>query len=183
MGGGPLSLAGGVAMGTQCPPSPMAAVAAAAQSSTEQQQRLLHVMRCLGDGASFAALEASCRDARAAGALLRAEVVVATPLVNDVLLEVDSAVERAEVLGSADDPDVIAGFIASNASAADGTAATATNGFGGVERAPDEAIVGQLVDMGFPRNGCLRAVLATHNTGVEQAMNWVLAHMEVCNGM
>mmetsp|Transcript_62 Transcript_62/g.92 ORF Transcript_62/g.92 Transcript_62/m.92 type:complete len:885 (-) Transcript_62:589-3243(-) len=43
---------------------------------------------------------------------------------------------------------------------------------------PDEALVSQLVGMGFSEMGCRRAVLATGNSGVEAAMEWVLAHME-----
>ena len=42
---------------------------------------------------------------------------------------------------------------------------------------PDEAIVRQLVDMGFGENGCKRAALATNNTSAEAAMEWVLQHM------
>uniref|UniRef100_A0A7S0NC19 Ubiquitin carboxyl-terminal hydrolase n=1 Tax=Hanusia phi TaxID=3032 RepID=A0A7S0NC19_9CRYP len=42
---------------------------------------------------------------------------------------------------------------------------------------PDEAIVRQLVDMGFGENGCKRAALATNNASAEAAMEWVLQHM------
>lgn len=42
----------------------------------------------------------------------------------------------------------------------------------------DEAVVAQLVDMGFPLEGCKRAVFHTGNAGVEPAMNWVMEHME-----
>ncbi|KAK3106047.1 hypothetical protein FSP39_011642, partial [Pinctada imbricata] len=42
----------------------------------------------------------------------------------------------------------------------------------------DEAVVAQLVDMGFPLEGCKRAVFNTNNSGVEAAMNWVMEHME-----
>lgn len=42
----------------------------------------------------------------------------------------------------------------------------------------DEATVAQLVDMGFPIEGCKKAVYHTGNTGVEPAMNWVMEHME-----
>jgi len=41
----------------------------------------------------------------------------------------------------------------------------------------DEAVVLQLVDMGFGREGCRRAVATTGNTGVEAAMAWVMEHM------
>jgi len=43
---------------------------------------------------------------------------------------------------------------------------------------PDEAIVAQLMTMGFGENGCKRAALATSNVGAEAAMEWVFAHME-----
>lgn len=43
---------------------------------------------------------------------------------------------------------------------------------------PDEAIVAQLLSMGFAENGCKRAAIATNNSGAEQAMEWVLQHME-----
>lgn len=42
---------------------------------------------------------------------------------------------------------------------------------------PDEAVLSQLVDMGFSRNGCTRALFETKNAGVEAAMNWVMEHM------
>jgi len=45
----------------------------------------------------------------------------------------------------------------------------------------DEAVVGQLVDMGFGREGCRRAVHSTGNTGVEAAMAWVMEHMGDAN--
>jgi len=41
----------------------------------------------------------------------------------------------------------------------------------------DEAIVAQLVDMGFPRDGCRRAVFHTGSAGAEAAMAWVMDHM------
>jgi len=43
---------------------------------------------------------------------------------------------------------------------------------------PDENIVAQLVDMGFAREGCRRAVFNTGSSGVEAAMGWVMDHME-----
>ncbi|BBN00627.1 ubiquitin carboxyl-terminal hydrolase 5/13 [Marchantia polymorpha subsp. ruderalis] len=42
----------------------------------------------------------------------------------------------------------------------------------------DEGIVAQLMDMGFPRVRCQKAALNTSNTGVEEAMNWLLSHMD-----
>eukprot|EP00741_Cyanophora_paradoxa_P017291 tig00020961_g16701.t1 len=42
----------------------------------------------------------------------------------------------------------------------------------------DEASVEQLMAMGFPRPRCVRAVLATGNSGAETAMNWLFEHME-----
>lgn len=41
----------------------------------------------------------------------------------------------------------------------------------------DEATVTQLMDMGFGREGCMRAVHNTGNSGVEAAMAWVMDHM------
>lgn len=40
----------------------------------------------------------------------------------------------------------------------------------------DENVVEQLAGMGFPINGCRRAVYKTGNTGVEAAMNWIFEH-------
>jgi ubiquitin carboxyl-terminal hydrolase 5/13 len=42
----------------------------------------------------------------------------------------------------------------------------------------DEHLVQELVSMGFSENGCRRAAIATHNSDVETAMNWILEHME-----
>ena len=39
----------------------------------------------------------------------------------------------------------------------------------------------QLESMGFGRNGCLRAAVATENAGAEQAMEWVFSHMGDAN--
>lgn len=36
----------------------------------------------------------------------------------------------------------------------------------------------QLTDIGFPRVRCEKAAIQTLNTGVEEAMNWLLAHMD-----
>ncbi|ESP01113.1 hypothetical protein LOTGIDRAFT_238331 [Lottia gigantea] len=41
----------------------------------------------------------------------------------------------------------------------------------------DESVVNQLVEMGFDREGCRKAVYNTQNQGVEAAMNWVMEHM------
>ncbi|XP_033097730.1 ubiquitin carboxyl-terminal hydrolase 5-like isoform X1 [Anneissia japonica] len=41
----------------------------------------------------------------------------------------------------------------------------------------DEAMVMQLVSMGFDYEGCKKAVYHTKNQGTEAAMNWVLEHM------
>ena len=41
----------------------------------------------------------------------------------------------------------------------------------------DETIVAQLVDMGFARDGCRRAVFHTGSAGAEAAMAWVMDHM------
>ena len=40
----------------------------------------------------------------------------------------------------------------------------------------DENVVQQLTAMGFPVNGCRRAVYSTGNTGIEAAMNWIFDH-------
>ncbi|KAL7055363.1 hypothetical protein AAHC03_022762 [Spirometra sp. Aus1] len=42
----------------------------------------------------------------------------------------------------------------------------------------DEAIVSQLMEMGFSRNACVRACVVTANAGVEAAMGWVMEHMD-----
>jgi uncharacterized UBP type Zn finger protein len=42
----------------------------------------------------------------------------------------------------------------------------------------DEAIVSELVDIGFPKVRCEKAAIQTLNTGVEETMNWILAHMD-----
>jgi len=34
------------------------------------------------------------------------------------------------------------------------------------------------MEMGFTRNRCLRAVIATDNNGAEVAMNWLFEHMD-----
>jgi len=41
----------------------------------------------------------------------------------------------------------------------------------------DDAVVSQLVDMGFPRNACIKGVHFSNNTGIETAMNWIMEHM------
>jgi len=41
----------------------------------------------------------------------------------------------------------------------------------------DEGVVAQLADMGFPVEGCKKAVFNTKNSGIEAAMNWVMEHM------
>ncbi|XP_024538782.1 ubiquitin carboxyl-terminal hydrolase 14 [Selaginella moellendorffii] len=42
----------------------------------------------------------------------------------------------------------------------------------------DEAIVSQLMDMGFPRVRCEKAAIFTSNHGAEPAMEWLLSHMD-----
>ena len=42
----------------------------------------------------------------------------------------------------------------------------------------NEAALGQLQAMGFGVNACQRALLATGNDNVEEAMNWLFGHME-----
>lgn len=42
----------------------------------------------------------------------------------------------------------------------------------------DESLVLQLVEMGFPLEGCRKAVYYTNNAGIEPALNWVMEHLE-----
>lgn len=42
----------------------------------------------------------------------------------------------------------------------------------------NEDIVGQLVSMGFNYLHCQKAAIRTSNAGVEEAMNWLLTHMD-----
>lgn len=42
----------------------------------------------------------------------------------------------------------------------------------------DENIVSQLVSMGFNHHHCQKAAVNTFNAGVEEAMNWLLSHMD-----
>lgn len=42
----------------------------------------------------------------------------------------------------------------------------------------NEEIVAQLVSMGFNLLHCQKAAINTSNTGVEEAMNWLLSHMD-----
>eukprot|EP00727_Mastigamoeba_balamuthi_P009626 m51a1_g5286 putative ubiquitin carboxyl-terminal hydrolase 5 isoform x2 (815) ;mRNA; f:193959-197068 len=60
--------------------------------------------------------------------------------------------------------------------AAPAPAAPAAQGSGSV--APDEAIVAQLVSMGFPASQCARAAVAAGNRNVDAAMDWLLSHMD-----
>merc|ERR1711904_389973 len=43
---------------------------------------------------------------------------------------------------------------------------------------PNEGIVAQIVDMGFPRNRAEKAAVKTDNAGAEAAMEWLFAHMD-----
>ncbi|KAL2441211.1 Ubiquitin carboxyl-terminal hydrolase 14 [Exophiala dermatitidis] len=43
---------------------------------------------------------------------------------------------------------------------------------------PNEAALGQLESMGFPRTRCEKALQATGNADAEAAMNWLFAHMD-----
>lgn len=43
---------------------------------------------------------------------------------------------------------------------------------------PNEDIVAQLVAMGFNYLHCQKAAINTSNAGVEEAMNWLLSHMD-----
>jgi len=42
----------------------------------------------------------------------------------------------------------------------------------------DEAVLNQLIVMGFPEIRCKKALIATGNNGVDMAMNWLLEHMD-----
>lgn len=42
----------------------------------------------------------------------------------------------------------------------------------------NEDIVYQLVSMGFNNLHCQKAAISTSNAGVEEAMNWLLSHMD-----
>jgi len=42
----------------------------------------------------------------------------------------------------------------------------------------NEEIVAQLVSMGFNHLHCQKAAINTSNVGVEEAMNWLLSHMD-----
>jgi hypothetical protein len=42
----------------------------------------------------------------------------------------------------------------------------------------NEDIVSQLASMGFNYIQCQKAAINTSNTGVEEAMNWLLSHMD-----
>jgi len=43
---------------------------------------------------------------------------------------------------------------------------------------PDEMLLSQLMSMGFHENGCKRALVAVKNVGADEAMQWVLQHMD-----
>lgn len=43
---------------------------------------------------------------------------------------------------------------------------------------PNEDIVSQLATMGFNHLHCQKAAINTSNAGVEEAMNWLLSHMD-----
>lgn len=55
---------------------------------------------------------------------------------------------------------------------------TAASAVGAGAAEPDEAIVAQLISMGFSENGCKRAAVAVKNSNAEAATEWVFAHME-----
>lgn len=42
----------------------------------------------------------------------------------------------------------------------------------------NESFLEQLMNMGFPYNGCVRALIQINNTSVEAALEWIFAHME-----
>ena len=49
-----------------------------------------------------------------------------------------------------------------------------------VPQAPsaNPAFLASLMDMGFPADACNRAILATNNSSLEDAMNWLFAQTE-----
>ncbi|CAI5742960.1 unnamed protein product [Hyaloperonospora brassicae] len=61
----------------------------------------------------------------------------------------------------------------------DDPVANATNesGAGAAVNTADEALVAQLVAMGFSENACKRAAIATGNSNAEAAMEWIFSHM------
>lgn len=59
----------------------------------------------------------------------------------------------------------------------DGSAASSSTSVSAVVT-PDDALVAQLVSMGFSENGCKRAAIATGNADAETAMEWIFSHME-----
>ncbi|XP_054724568.1 ubiquitin carboxyl-terminal hydrolase 5-like [Uloborus diversus] len=54
---------------------------------------------------------------------------------------------------------------------------TAESGKTDAEFVYDEALLYQLCDMGFPVDGCKKALYYTQNENIEAAMNWVMEHM------
>ncbi|KAI0220575.1 Ubiquitin carboxyl-terminal hydrolase 5 [Lamellibrachia satsuma] len=48
---------------------------------------------------------------------------------------------------------------------------------GGTKVRVDDRLVQQLVEMGFPLEGCRKGVYHTGNSNIEAAMNWVMEHM------
>lgn len=42
----------------------------------------------------------------------------------------------------------------------------------------DESLVEQVAEMGFPREACRKAVYHTNSSGLEPAINWVMAHLD-----
>lgn len=43
--------------------------------------------------------------------------------------------------------------------------------------AMDEAVISQLAEMGFPPEACKRALFFTHNSGLENALQWIMEHI------
>lgn len=43
--------------------------------------------------------------------------------------------------------------------------------------AMDDNVIAQLVDMGFPPDSCKRAIFFTKNTGLENATQWIMEHI------
>merc|ERR1719171_1026608 len=46
------------------------------------------------------------------------------------------------------------------------------------EQIADQAIVAQLVSMGFSENAATRAAIGVKNVGIDAATNWIMEHIE-----
>ncbi|KAK3270733.1 ubiquitin-specific protease ubp14 [Cymbomonas tetramitiformis] len=97
-----------------------------------------------------------------------------TPKKLDVLVDVPDTLNIENLRGNGLQADEVALPEAESAPATTGSYAQAA----AAAPAPDEAIVAQLVGMGFSENGSKRAAIACGNSSAEASMEWVFAHME-----